>query len=206
MSIEKNEMYHIAIAEPFELIRKGLIALLKQSLKLKMHFTEIKTPEELAVSLKTHSFHLLFINPLFFGYDVRKKTRNCSSSDQLKIVAISSIKLDHALQNQYDASFSIYDNAQTLANLVAQLNLSTSSATIEHPSLSSREQEIIVLVVKGLTNKEIANQLFISTHTVIAHRRNIAKKLQIHSTAGLTIFAIVNKLIPLEEIQQNSFG
>lgn len=67
--------------------------------------------------------------------------------------------------------------------------------------LSAREREIIVCVVKGLTNKQIADALCISTHTVITHRRNIASKLQIHSAAGLTIYAIVNKLVELSEIK-----
>lgn len=68
-------------------------------------------------------------------------------------------------------------------------------------TLSAREKEIIVCVVKGLTNKQIADALCISTHTVITHRRNIAAKLQIHSAAGLTIYAIVNKLVELSEIK-----
>lgn len=67
--------------------------------------------------------------------------------------------------------------------------------------LSAREREIIVCVVKGMTNKQIADALCISTHTVITHRRNIAAKLQIHSAAGLTIYAIVNKLVELSEIR-----
>lgn len=67
--------------------------------------------------------------------------------------------------------------------------------------LSAREREIIVCVVKGMTNKQIADVLCISTHTVITHRRNIAAKLQIHSAAGLTIYAIVNKLVELSEIR-----
>lgn len=71
----------------------------------------------------------------------------------------------------------------------------------EHEPLSAREREIIICVVKGLTNKEIADELCISTHTVITHRRNIAAKLQIHSAAGLTIYAIVNKLVELSEIK-----
>lgn len=69
--------------------------------------------------------------------------------------------------------------------------------------LSAREREIIVCVVKGLTNKQIAEELCISTHTVITHRRNIASKLQIHSAAGLTIYAIVNKLVELSEIEDS---
>lgn len=80
--------------------------------------------------------------------------------------------------------------------------LAQSPMTAEAPSqeLSAREREIIVCVVKGMTNKAIAETLCISTHTVITHRRNIASKLQIHSAAGLTIYAIVNKLVELSEI------
>lgn len=62
-------------------------------------------------------------------------------------------------------------------------------------TISEREKEIIVCIVQGMSNKEIANQLFISVNTVITHRRNIARKLQIHSVAGLTIYAIANNLI-----------
>jgi len=67
--------------------------------------------------------------------------------------------------------------------------------------LSDREKEIIVAVVKGLTNKEIADQLYISINTVTTHRRNIARKLDIHSPAGLTIYAIVNKLVDISEVK-----
>lgn len=74
---------------------------------------------------------------------------------------------------------------------------------VRQEPLSAREREIIVCVVKGLTNKEIADELCISTHTVITHRRNIASKLQIHSAAGLTIYAIVNKLVELSEIKDS---
>lgn len=65
-------------------------------------------------------------------------------------------------------------------------------------TLSEREKDVVVGVVRGLTNKEIADKLFIAPNTVITHRRNIARKLQIHSIAGLTIYAIVNKLVELE--------
>lgn len=81
--------------------------------------------------------------------------------------------------------------------------LAAVEAVTEKPeTLSNREKEIIVCVVKGMTNKQIADTLYISTHTVITHRRNIASKLQIHSAAGLTIYAIVNKLVELSEIKE----
>ena len=72
----------------------------------------------------------------------------------------------------------------------------------ELQTLSVREREIVVCVVKGLTNREIAEQLYLSAHTVITHRRNIARKLQIHSASGLTVYAIVNKLIELDDIKK----
>ena len=68
-------------------------------------------------------------------------------------------------------------------------------------TLSDREKEVIVEVVKGLSNKEIAENMFISVNTVMTHRRNISKKLNIHSPAGLTIYAIVNGLVKLDEIE-----
>lgn len=66
--------------------------------------------------------------------------------------------------------------------------------------LSDREKEVIVSLVQGMSNKEIADHLCISTNTVITHRRNIARKLQIHSPAGLTIYAIINGLVDISSV------
>ena len=68
-------------------------------------------------------------------------------------------------------------------------------------TLSDREKDVIVSLVQGMTNKEIADHLFISINTVITHRRNIARKLQIHSPAGLTIYAIVNNLVDITAVK-----
>ena len=68
-------------------------------------------------------------------------------------------------------------------------------------ALSDRERDVIIGVVQGLQNKEIADRLFISVNTVITHRRNIARKLQIHSPAGLTIYAIVNGLVDISSVK-----
>ena len=64
-------------------------------------------------------------------------------------------------------------------------------------SISEREKQVIVAVVQGMSNKQIADHLCISPHTVITHRKNISRKLQIHSPAGLTIYAIANGLVEL---------
>lgn len=66
--------------------------------------------------------------------------------------------------------------------------------------LSEREQEIVHWVVCGLSNKQIGERLFISPNTVLTHRKNIARKLDIHSVAGLTIYAIVNGIVEIGDI------
>lgn len=67
-------------------------------------------------------------------------------------------------------------------------------------TLSERERDVIIAVVQGMQNKEIADHLCISINTVITHRRNIARKAQIHSAAGLTIYAIVNGLVDISSV------
>ena len=66
--------------------------------------------------------------------------------------------------------------------------------------LSEREIEVLRHVALGLANKEIADRLFISTNTVITHRKNITEKLGIKTIPGLTVYAIMNNIINPEEV------
>jgi DNA-binding NarL/FixJ family response regulator len=66
--------------------------------------------------------------------------------------------------------------------------------------LSPRETTIVRLVSLGLTNRQIAESLYLSAHTVMTHRKNIISKLGIKSVSGLTIYAIVNNIITIEEV------
>ncbi|WP_293739256.1 response regulator transcription factor [uncultured Parabacteroides sp.] len=99
---------------------------------------------------------------------------------------------------------SVYDSADELKHKLERLNTEEvppeEGESDDQQTLSSREKEIVVCVVKGMTNREIADRLYLSTHTVITHRRNIARKLQVHSASGLTVYAIVNKLIELKDL------
>lgn len=67
--------------------------------------------------------------------------------------------------------------------------------------LSAREKEIIRLVAHGLANKEIADRLCLSFHTVTTYRKNISSKLNIHSTAALTIYAILQGIADPKDIE-----
>lgn len=67
-------------------------------------------------------------------------------------------------------------------------------------ALSSRETEVLALVVKGCINKEIADRLCISLPTVITHRKNICDKLHLRSVSSLTIYAVTHGIVNPEEI------
>lgn len=70
----------------------------------------------------------------------------------------------------------------------------------EPNGLSAREIEVLIQIVKGLTNKEIADQLNISITTVISHRKNLSDKLNIRSVSGLTIYAVINGYVDADRI------
>lgn len=70
----------------------------------------------------------------------------------------------------------------------------------QEPDLSSREIEVLSLLVRGMINKEIAERLHISLTTVITHRKNIQAKTGIRSLSGLTVYAILNNYVRVEEI------
>lgn len=75
------------------------------------------------------------------------------------------------------------------------------TAESETGTLSERELTILKHIALGLTNSDIGEQLFISPHTVMTHRKNITRKLGIKTVSGLTVYAILNKLIKVEELQ-----
>ena len=87
------------------------------------------------------------------------------------------------------------DVTRNISDMVFKTGMSSDEA------LSDREKDVIISLVQGMSNKEIADHLCISVNTVITHRRNIARKLQIHSPAGLTIYAIVNGLVDISSVK-----
>ncbi len=163
------------------------------------------------------------------NYDIETFSKHHGQSDQklreLKNIIIKYLPSDGLHNNQLSATLcDIYSNEEWLAKhseveeqimipairmlerkskqndvsakLSTMINKSNNSET-----LSEREKDVIISLVQGMTNKEIANHLCIAPNTVITHRRNIARKLQIHTPAGLTIYAIANNLVDISAVQ-----
>jgi len=199
-----KELLTIAIAEPSVIIRSGLTVALKRIPGFRIQPVEISTLDTLNNYLHLHKPDVLIINPAFWGHFDIARLKEETTHPKLKSLALLYSAIDVSLLRNYDDTVSIYDSVEQLKEKLEKLYAKDSGKITEDTNtLSQREKEIITCVVKGFTNKEIAQELFLSTHTVISHRRNIARKLEIHSTAGLTIYAIVNKLVELEEIKKN---
>lgn len=199
--------FKIAVAEPSSIIRCGLITILKRLPGLHIQLTEIATADCLVESLRMHRPEVLIINPSLPGYfGIQHLKAECGCTE-MKCLAIACMATDQAMLRPYDELINIYDSPDELKHKLERLNAEEASTELqeeeeEQQTLSSREKEIVVCVVKGMTNREIADRLYLSTHTVITHRRNIARKLQVHSASGLTVYAIVNKLVELNEIKK----
>lgn len=132
-----------------------------------------------------------------------------SSTERLNSVLFNIITCEHDLLTHCQVEDRLFVPAvQQLEEVVGQrsnvMKAATNnmvSETVPPDSLTEREKEIIRCVARGLSNKEIADRLCVSVHTVTTHRRNICAKLEIHSSAALAIYAIIHGLLDLSEIK-----
>ena len=187
----------IVIAEPSAIVRYGLETMLKRLPGLRIQVSEIATIESLT--------DVLIINPSIPGYFTIPHLKEMTGCPDMKCLALLYSVAEHAVIRYYDDQISIFDSADEMKLKLERLHAKGKDSEgdgDEQQTLSTREKEIVVCVVKGMTNREIADRLFLSTHTVITHRRNIARKLQVHSASALTVYAIVNKLVELSDIQK----
>lgn len=192
---------HVAVCEPSDIIRTGLISILKKLSSLNIDIFEITNLNNLNLLLLKAKPNILIINPSYIGTFSLSALKKETKLPALICVGLQSSFLDSQLTKQFDDIININSSPEYIKDKINKLSHKESSEI--RSELSGREKEIIVLVVKGMTNKEIANELHLSIHTVITHRRNISNKLQIHSSAGLTIYAIINKLVDINEVRDS---
>lgn len=190
-------MIRILIAEPSYILRKGLIQLINE------------LPD--ASEIEVVGSHLGLIEVLnHFSPDLVILNTSIAVAipmEEIKIHLPDTSKIIHLINtplppDSTSQQISIYDS-----KLVLQEKLSyyikpeqVNDNGDDSEELTSREKLILKHVALGQTNKEIASSLFISTHTVISHRKNITRKLDIKSVSGLTVYAILNGIIKMEDI------
>ncbi|MBF0650633.1 response regulator transcription factor [Dysgonomonas sp. GY75] len=191
----------LAVAETSYIIRKGLVYVLSQ-LSSVGKVVELKEMEDINYQLDILHPDAVLINPMLLGHTSKQDIRQqLNLNKNIAIIALVYNIIDEQFYKSYDAVIKINDSESRIEETLLNCLNKEQAGQSDQEELSDREKEILISVVKGMSNKEIAEHHNISIHTAITHRRNITRKLKVHSISGLTIYAIINKLVDISEIK-----
>ncbi|MBQ3734101.1 MAG: response regulator transcription factor [Bacteroidales bacterium] len=195
-------MTKIAIAEPSSMLRIGLEQLLRELPDAEVVFSTDNL-NALYARISALRPDILIVNPLLFDYAKRATLR--AEFDQLpnlRLVGLVTAYIESQHQRQFAGIIELNDDFQRIKSTLNQVcnTLQTDNEDPDTAPLSDREKDVLICLSKGLKNNEIADQLNISVHTVITHRKNIVRKTGIKSVAALTVYAILNNLIEEKDI------
>lgn len=194
----------VIIAEKSYLIRKGLVSTLLEFPCIGQ-VTESDDEESLLEYLENESHQVCFINPSILGSQGVIKVNKHGLKKGRVMVAIIPSESSIKAHLEHFAEFILLDEKKS--QLVKKMDdlftrIINRRPEFENSSgLSVREKNILRHIALGYTNKEIGEKLFISTHTVVTHRKNITRKLGIKTVSGLTVYAIFNKIVEMDEIR-----
>lgn len=189
----------IVIIEPYAMIAQGL----------RLMIDEIKGYEVSAIIADAHYLErivplhpdIIIVNPSII--DVKKRGELDDMTQRLPNTLFAALiyqYVDPEVLRYFKTTIEISDSREKIAVKLRQL-LETGEQPTESTELSDREKEILIAVVKGLTNKSIAEQYHLSIHTVITHRKNLTRKTGIKSVSGLTVYAILNNFIDIKDVE-----
>ena len=174
--------FNCLILEPSYLIRKGLVSFFREFKHIGLIF-DAENMEETEDFRNKHKIHILISTDEFMS--------NFEEQDFLLKYIIK-----HNKQSKGDDILNILNPKDVLVNQISKdIESIKPSNEMAEEQLSAREVSVLIQVANGKTNKEIADRLFISVHTVITHRKNITHKLGIKTVSGLTMYAIIHNLI-----------
>ena len=212
---------HIILADSNELIRLGLRAIISSNSSWKI-VGEARNNEELQEIIESFGEAVVLIDYSAAGFDISVIPKILNSNKKVRFVAVtpeqsaqtlvdalrsgvtSYVKKDceiseivNSLEETFNGNkFFCGQILETIQRANIDVNdIDFDSFTCESVVLSERENEIIILIAEGNTNPQIADQLFLSSHTVNTHRKNIMGKLGVKNTAGIVMYAVKTNLV-----------
>lgn len=185
------------------IITEGLLAILGKS-NHHFYLVQSHTFEETEMQLMKNKAELVILNPSFIQNYQKSFFALKNQYKSVKWVGLQYCFYDSKMLAIFDAMVTISDTPETIVATILK-SLSEENVQDQNVSqdiLSERETDVLKLLANGLTNKEIADKLNISTNTVITHRKNISQKTGIKSVSGLTIFAVVQQIVTIDDFKE----
>jgi DNA-binding NarL/FixJ family response regulator len=200
------------IADPAFLVREGFKKLAEnvKNLSIKGEITKGSEFWNKVTSLKPDLLILDYDQPDFFALEDLKKIDEYSPGTKILIIsnhnkkenilkaiksgALGYLTKECGREELIDALEALSRGEKFFCNkildVILEKHLAEEDGDCKPAALSMREIEIIKLAVKGYSNKEIADMLYLSIHTVYTHRKNIMRKLKIKSPVELVLYAL----------------
>ena len=179
----------LLIVEPSEVIATGLKTILEGQVRFRL-MEPVASTDQLEERIIAMRPDILLINPTLITSPADIRT-----DFPMAVVALVYQYVEKDKLKQYDGVIDIRDSRAHVIETLAQVSPQTQEHTQSNYELTKRETAVLVQLAQGKSNKEIADALNVSVHTVISHRKNITHKTGIKSVAGLTVFAMLNNLI-----------
>lgn len=191
----------IILCEISEIITAGLYEIIQGIAGCDV-VARVDTPEQLSEKIVSTDTNMLVINPNMLGFSDRNLPQQLKKEyPQLTVIALVTSYIEASALKPYDGVIEINDSKMKVITKMNQFAQdSEKQEKADDVELSKREIDVLVAVAKGMMNKEIADQMNISIHTVISHRKNITRKTGIKSVSGLTVYALLNNLIDENEV------
>ena len=212
---------NLILADSNDLIRIGLRAILSTERTITI-VSEAHSGEELLAQVKSFDTSLVLIDYTSSGFNIDIIPKVLSINKRIRFVAITAEQSPQTLVDALRSGISSYIKKDCDVNEIIMAvketgngnkffcgqilesiqranidvnDLDFESFSCEAVVVSERENEIIILIAEGLTNEQIAIQLFLSKHTVNTHRKNIMAKLGVKNTAGIVMYAVKTNLV-----------
>lgn len=191
---------NVFIIHPAEIIRKGLALILQEYFK--MEITQLSSINDLNsfAAINNNLIIVIIQKGLVLPPETEERLRK---NNQFFLISLSASTDTEGVTEGYDYDLNVLASNLEIQKLIQVIRKSASkskAASIENGDLTQREKDVIRQIALGLSNKEMADKLNISIHTVISHRKNITDKLNIKSISGLTVYAIMNNLLDISDI------
>ncbi len=191
----------VLIITPSRIVAEGLITILTQAGGFTIERVISSISRENENLLHTIPADIIIADPSMFGFNILQTLKNrLSEFTTAPLVSLSTMPMSRTIAANFDEHISMFDTAPEIVKKLRNITIVDTSNSEESQDnnigeLTSREKEILVKVASGHSNKQIADQLNLSVHTVITHRKNITHKTGIKTIAGLTVYALLNNLI-----------